>query len=115
MGPMSNEDDGKLVRDQMIDELLRKAEKTALTKRQHAWLALKQTRNPLYVAMRYGYSVEIMEKALEKIPESKTANRQRSKLANSARSRDHGTPRASELLPEFAPRSRQPGEDDDLE
>jgi len=46
---------------------LDKFARTAKSKRELAWDLLKQTRNPTYVAMRYGYTVQQMERALEKM------------------------------------------------
>lgn len=89
--------------------------KTALSRRQLAWNLLKQTRNATYVAMRYGYDVETMEKALEKIPEEEPLYR---KLAERARHSppvlDRGKPekRLGDLLPSPG---REPGSDDDRE
>lgn len=48
---------------------LEKFSRTAMTRRELAWALLKETRNPVYVAMRYGYSVDSMKKALKEIPE----------------------------------------------
>jgi hypothetical protein len=48
---------------------LEKFRKTAKSKRELAWELLKQTRNPTYVAMRYGYSIAAMEEALKKVPQ----------------------------------------------
>lgn len=39
--------------------------KTAPTKRELAWQLLKSTRNPEYVALRYGYTIAQMRAALE--------------------------------------------------
>ena len=50
---------------------LEKFAKTAKSRRELAWDLLKETRNPTYVAMRYGYSIAQMEEALAKIPEKK--------------------------------------------
>lgn len=77
------------------DADLEKAKKTALSKKRQAWELLKQTRNPKYVALRYGYDIETMEKALEKIPPGDTEQR-RSTAAESI----HSTiKRASEFIP----------------
>lgn len=46
--------------------------KTAPTKRELAWKLLKQTRNPEYVAMRYGYTIKQMRDALETITDENT-------------------------------------------
>lgn len=35
-----------------------------------AWECLQQSRNPLYVSLRYGYPVAMLEKALETLPEA---------------------------------------------
>lgn len=99
---------------------LEKLAKTALSRRQLAWNLLKQTRNPTYVAMRYGYDIDTMEKALETIPEEKPLHQQ---LAERARHSppllDRGKPdpargaekKLGDLLPGV---SREPGSDDDL-
>lgn len=88
---------------------LERAKQNARTRRQLAWELLQQTRNPKYVALRYGYPIETMEKALEKVPEKPAAfNR-----SDSAASVHSAIKRASELLPENLRRSRVPGEDDE--
>lgn len=81
------------------------------TRRQLAWELLKQTRNPQYVAARYDFPLETMERALEKIPEPKPIEKRRM-YKPPARSDDSSLKRASELIPEMA-RSREPGEDDE--
>lgn len=48
---------------------LEKFARTAKSRRQLAWDLLKESRNPAYVALRYGYSIQEMEQALEKIPQ----------------------------------------------
>jgi len=75
--------DGHMTRPTDAD--LERYRKTARSKKRNAFELLKQTRNPEYVALRYGYPVEDLRKALEKIPgESKTFNR--SAFAESAHS-----------------------------
>lgn len=93
---------------------LDKLRKNAPTKRALAWELLKQTRNPQYVAMRYDYPLETMERALESIPEEKTVYQQTHGRRNSppARTDDSSLKRASESIPEMA-RTREPGEDDE--
>jgi hypothetical protein len=82
----------------------------AKTRRELAWELLKQTRNAPYVALRYGYDIETMEAALEKIP---TSSEPRGKANNSDKRKHSPLKRARDLLPEVT-RSRVPGEDDDL-
>ena len=95
--------------------------KTALTRRQLAWKLLKQTRNPTYVAMRYGYEIDTMEKALAKIPEEESVYQKLKRRADSAPPiLDRGKPDAArgaekklgDLLPDTSP-GREPGSDDD--
>lgn len=94
--------------------------KTALTRRQLAWQALKHTRNPEYVAIRYGYDVDTMREALAKIPEQEPTYK---RLARSdygkatERPRANEPRRASEFLPSKSappPTEREPGCDDDI-
>lgn len=88
---------------------LERHKKTALTRRRLAWELLKQTRNPTYVALRYGFPKETLEAALEKIPIQQTAPSR----SAPARTIHSSLKRASELLPKNL--GREPGEDDDLE
>lgn len=76
-----------------------------------AFELLKQTRNPTYVSLRYGFPVADLEKALEKIPDTTARSYRRS---DSAARIYAGLRRAGTLLPNFE-KSREPGEDDDLE
>lgn len=83
-------------------------------RRRLAWELLKSTRNPDYVALRYGYPVETMRAALEKIPKEQKPTRR-----SPAAARVHSTiKRARELIPETLRRprvpEREPGSDDDL-
>lgn len=102
------------------DADLERHKQNARSKRLLAWELLKQTRNPEYVALRYGYPVETMRKALEKIPSPNAGPFRRSATGEAI----HRTlKRARDVLPENlrAPAtsesksSREPGEDDDLE
>lgn len=93
------------------DADLERYKKNAMTRRRLAWELLKQTRNPTYVALRYGYPVETMQKALEKIPDDSGRPVTRSAPADAIHS---SIKRARELIPETC-RTREPGEDDDLE
>ena len=86
---------------------------SALTKRELAWNALKQTRNPDYVAVRYGFPVETMRQALEKIPDNRVPQPATSRH-NSAVGRNAEMLTAGDALPGITQRSRIPGEDDDL-
>ncbi len=79
------------------DADLERAKKTAIPKRRQAWELLKQTRNAKYVALRYGYPIETMEKALEQIPDDSGVKPDRSPSAETA----HSTiKRAVDVLPE---------------
>lgn len=90
------------------DEDLERARKNATSKRRLAWELLKQTRNPTYVSLRYGFPLEALEKALEGMPPIEPI-RERSASADAI----HSTfKRASELIPE-ATGAREPGEDDE--
>lgn len=96
---------------------LEKLAKTALSRRQLAWKLLKQTRNATYVAMRYGYDIDTMEKALEKIPEEEPLHRKLAKRADRDApllGRASEPRRASEALPETLQAPREPGSDDEL-
>ena len=62
--------------------------KTALSKRELAWALLKQTRNPQYVAARYGYTVTQMTEALAKLESQENEN----KKQNSENSTGPGGP-----------------------
>jgi len=87
------------------------------TRRELAWQLLKETRNPEYVALRYGYPVETMRAALEKIPNEKSVyqkEQERRRRQHTAARSHSSLKRASELVPENVRRSREPGEDDDL-
>ena len=91
--------------------------KTALTRRQLAWKLLKETRNPVYVGMRYGYDPAILEKALETIPAEEPLHRKLAQRANNTPPLlDRGKPekRLGDLLPDTSP-GREPGSDDDRE
>ena len=83
--------------------------KTAKSTRQLAWDLLKQTRNAPYVALRYGFDIETMEKALEKIPPDDDRPRERSVTADGIRSQLR---HASTLLDPIA-KGREPGQDDE--
>lgn len=48
-------------------EQVRKSLESAKPRRVLAWELLKQSRNPTYVAMRYGYTVAAMEEALREL------------------------------------------------
>jgi hypothetical protein len=109
---------GALVRQKILDEKLERAAKTALTRKQQAWSLLKQTRNPLYVSLRYGFPVEDLERALEKIPNEEPLHKRLARRgAHSRGDESHETMRTgAELARQAAPpRSREPGEDDDCE
>lgn len=95
---------------------LEKHRKTAKTKRQLAWEALKAGQNPTYVAMRYGYDVETMQKAAEKLgnPEPKDIPGARDRRA-AARNERGPIKRASEVLPSVTRKQREPGEDDECQ
>lgn len=95
---------------------LDKLAKTALSKRELAWALLKDTRNPLYVSMRYDYPLDAMEKALETIPVEKSFQQKLDDRhnSNSRDNADSSVKSAGELVSEMA-RPREPGEDDDLE
>ena len=83
----------------------------ALTRRELAWQALKETRNPQYVALRYDYPLETMQAALAKLPDEPTL---REKLAAKDSQRKHQHARkVADYLPEPT-RAREPGEDDDI-
>ena len=83
-----------------------------------AWELLQDTRNPEYVALRYGYPVEDLRKALATIPEDTEGPHVRSSAARTC----HDTiKRAAEAIPPglFGKRAapvpeREPGSDDDL-
>ena len=87
---------------------LDKHAKNATTKKRLAWQLLKQTRNPTYVSLRYGFSVEALEKALEGIPETS----ERVERSDSAKSIISTFKSGRELIPEAA-KTREPGEDDE--
>jgi hypothetical protein len=93
---------------------LEKLAKEAPSRRELAWELLKQTRNATYVAMRYGYDIETMEKALSKIPEDESLHRKLNPRGYGPPPLlDRGKPKqASEALPESY--RREPGSDDDL-
>lgn len=78
-----------------------------------AWAALKQTRNPEFVSIRYGFPVEDLRKALEKLPNEEPMFRRLAKPSAAPRSKLFDRPR--DLLPETVSRERIPGEDDDKE
>ena len=81
--------------------------------RELAWEALKQTRNPEFVSVRYGFPVEDLRKALEKLPDEQPMFR---RLADhSAKNGRENFRRPNDLLPPIAQRERVPGEDDDKE
>lgn len=89
---------------------LEKFKKNSMTRKRLAWELLKQTRNPVYVSLRYDFPVEDLEKALEKIPDDTGRPFKRSDSAARIYS---GLRRAGEVLPPIA-QSREPGEDDDI-
>ena len=106
----------------MIDETattvcdLAKHRKTALSRRECAWQLLKQTRNPEYVAARYGYSVAKMRRALENIPDEKTiqlTRRARIVSDNSAANVHTTVESESGLLSPIAPCEKIPVENAD--
>lgn len=79
-----------------------------------AWEALKQTRNPEFVSIRYGFPVEDLRKALEKLPNEIPMFKRLAKPSASPRSELFDRPR--DLLPpaiqsETLP--REPGCDDE--
>jgi hypothetical protein len=118
---------GALVRQKILDEKLERAAKTALTRKQQAWSLLKQTRNPLYVSLRYGFPVEDLERALEKIPNEEPLHKRLARRgAHSRGDESHETMRTgAELVDEMggightqppeSPPGREPGEDDERE
>lgn len=88
---------------------LSKLAKSAPTRRELAWTLLKQTRNPVYVAMRYGYPIDTMREALEKIPDEKIPKKR--KIHNAAATPGRQTfKRPSELLSEIEPGEKLPDE-----
>lgn len=89
-------------------------------RRRAAWELLQDTRNPEYVALRYGYPIETMREALKKIPEPEQRPFKRSPAAEACHNQ---LQRIGEIVPPGAfgkraassrVRSREPGEDDDL-
>lgn len=93
--------------------------KEAKPKRELAWLLLKQTRNPEYVALRYGYNVETMREALKKIPAPPDGhlpglgvgyNSNGTRYKSGKRLADH-MPKIDREKPEV---EREPGSDDEL-
>lgn len=60
-----------------------------------AWQALKETRNPEYVAMRYNFPVSKMRDALAKIPDEKPLYRV---LEDRKPSAKRGVPRTAKSL-----------------
>ncbi len=87
-----------------------KLDQAERARRRAAWDLLKQSRNPEYVSLRFGYTVQQMRDALAKIPADSNCKPVRSPSAKIAHS---AIKRASELVPETLRRSRIPGEDDD--
>lgn len=80
-----------------------------------AWEALKNTRNPEFVAIKYGFPVDDLRKALEKLPHEKPMFRRL--VEDSVTPRRPSFKRPGELLPETLQREtvpREPGCDDDL-
>lgn len=61
-------------RKRLADERLQEARGRAKTRRELAWELLKASRNPAYVALRYGYPLCVMEEALKKIPPPEPAH-----------------------------------------
>jgi len=55
--------------DRRRDSIVAESYKAAKSKRELAWELLKVSRNPLYVSLRYEYSLIVMEEALEKLIE----------------------------------------------
>ena len=94
---------------ELAEERKRQAERI---RRREAWEMLRVTRNADYVALRFGYTVEKMRAALEKIPHVKAPDFVRSAAAGNALS---NMARMVDVIPETLARSRVPGEDDDLE
>lgn len=95
---------------------LERFKETALTPRELAWELLKVTRNPEYVALRYGYPISTMREALAKIPKEEPAFKKLSRPGYGKATEQHRNgygKSAAELAREAMP-SREPGEDDDL-
>ncbi len=96
--------------------------KTALSKKELAWESLKETRNPEYVSLRFGYPVEDLRKALEKIPDAEPLNKRLAGLERKhyAKRANTALKRASDVLPDYQrteergpPPPREPGCDDE--
>lgn len=79
----------------------------SLTHRELAWELLKQTRNPEYVSARYGFPVNVLKKALEKMPDDKSTYTRLKELHNKHSGRDGDQPDVENH------HQREPGEDDD--
>ena len=90
---------------------LRAFAKDAPTTRELAWELLKQTRNPAYVSLRYEFPVDVLEKALERIPDEKPTWKRIREIAELDRPGNFKRP--GEILPETIQSERIPGEDDD--
>lgn len=105
-----SERDEKPHKTPLID--LERFEKTALSRRELAWKALKTTRNPLYVAMRYGYPVAVMQAALDKLPPPQVGRGRVDDPTPASTGTDEPR-RASEVLPDSLragkPREESPG------
>lgn len=76
-------------------------------RRRLAWESLKNTRNPEYVALRYGFTVQAMREALAKLPDEKPLWQQLQ--SPQCRAKGNAPP------PPVPQVEREPGEDDDLE
>lgn len=76
-------------------------------RRRLAWESLKNTRNPEYVALRYGFTVTAMREALAKLPDEEPLWVR----LQPPQTRHKGTA-AGATVP---PIEREPGSDDDLE
>lgn len=90
------------------DKLLKSKARRAL-----AWDALRTTRNPEYVAVRYNYPVKTMRDALAKIPETETVYQVLQKRKHPLANTVSGPTRARDLLPETCGGSSVPKPDDE--
>lgn len=86
---------------------LKKMDEIAYEQRRRlAWEALRNTRNPEYVSLRYGFSVQAMREALAKLPNEEPLWKQLQ--APQCRPKGNAPPPVPQV-------EREPGEDDDLE
>ena len=86
----------------------------SLTHRELAWALLKETRNPEYVALRYGYPIEKMREALGRIPYEKPLHQRLTELHDKATGRHEQSASEADVLASTERSERVPGEDDEI-